>query len=113
MRTSSCISSGKLEGERLIPVSIKQNHPIRGVARSAWPISKSESRNTRGGGRKEEEEEEGRRKKESWRKAENREEKSWRGRLMPKLKPMNRFARGNENTVRKGRFTLENFLLIF
>ena len=40
-------------------MSIKQNRPItRDAARSAWPISKSESRNTRGGGRKEEKEEE-------------------------------------------------------
>ena len=39
-------------------MSIKQNRPItRDAARSAWPISKSESRNTRGGGKKEEEEE--------------------------------------------------------
>ena len=31
-------------------MSIKQNRPItRDAARSAWPISKSESRNTRGG----------------------------------------------------------------
>lgn len=95
---------------RLIPASIKQNHPITDAARSRWPISKSESRNTRGGGRKEGEEEEGK---------EGGGERRWKigrkrvgGRLMPKLKPMNRFA-GGTKTVRKGRFTLENFLLIF
>lgn len=94
-------------------MSIKQNHPITDAARSAWPISKSESRNTQGGGRKEEEEKE---EEEEGRRGGERRWKIGRkrvgGRLMPKLKPMNRFA-GGTKTVRKGRFTLENFLLIF